>query len=212
MKIFIVTILITLFFINFVGFAPNLVVVSNSCTAGQTLVYEGNYASGEAKFKCETPGSASIPTDSILLIKSGTCPTGFVEDTSLENKTLLGTLVANADVGTTGGSDNITPTGSVSSISDILNHTHAVNITDPGHTHLTQRYPTATGSSSGFTIDTSMSGTLADNTLPTKTNTTGITASSNNPAGGVASITPTFTGNSFDNRSAFIKVIFCRKT
>jgi len=53
-------------------------------------------------------------------------------------------------------------------------HTHS--LTDPGHTHLTQRYPTATGGSSGFTIDTSMSGTLADNTLPTKSATTGITA------------------------------------
>jgi microcystin-dependent protein len=39
-------------------------------------------------------------------------------------------------------------------------------LNDPGHTHLTQRYPTA---------DTSMSGTLADNTLPTKIATTGIT-------------------------------------
>lgn len=66
--------------------------------------------------------------------------------------------------------------------SQVLNHTHPV--TDPGHTHLTQRYPTATGASSGFTIDTSMSGTLADNTLPTKSNTTGITTT--NPAGGVA--------------------------
>ena len=66
--------------------------------------------------------------------------------------------------------------------SQIVNHTHPV--TDPGHTHLTQRYPTATGGSSGFAIDTSMSGTLADNTLPTKTNTTGITTA--NPAGGVA--------------------------
>lgn len=55
----------------------------------------------------------------------------------------------------------------------------AVAITDGGHTHLTQRYPTATGGSSGFTIDTSMSGTLADNTLPTKTATTGITATAN---------------------------------
>lgn len=51
---------------------------------------------------------------------------------------------------------------------------HSHGITDPGHTHLTQRYPTATGASSGFTADTSMSGTLADNTLPTKTSTTGI--------------------------------------
>lgn len=52
-------------------------------------------------------------------------------------------------------------------------HNHPV--TDPGHTHLTQRYPTATGASSGFTADTSMSGTPADNTLSTKANTTGIT-------------------------------------
>lgn len=66
--------------------------------------------------------------------------------------------------------------------SQIVNHTHPV--TDPGHTHLTQRYPTATGGSSGFTIDTSMSGTLADNTLPTKSATTGVTTQ--NPAGGVA--------------------------
>lgn len=70
--------------------------------------------------------------------------------------------------------------------SQVPNHTHPVNITDPGHTHTTQRYPTATGSSSGFTIDTSMSGTPADNTLATKTATTGITATTSNPSGGVA--------------------------
>lgn len=67
----------------------------------------------------------------------------------------------------------------------VVNHTHPV--TDPGHTHLTQRYPTATGGSSGFTIDTSMSGTLASNTLPTASATTGVTTA--NPAGGVASLT-----------------------
>lgn len=80
-------------------------------------------------------------------------------------------------------------TGGSSTYSDIINHTHTVTVNDPGHTHLTQRYPTATGTSSGFTIDTSMSGTLADNTLPTKSATTGITATTANPVGGVASIT-----------------------
>ncbi len=69
---------------------------------------------------------------------------------------------------------------------EVPNHTHPVNISDSGHTHLTQRYPTATGASTGFTIDTSMSGALADNTLPTKTATTGITATTSNPGGGVA--------------------------
>ena len=70
--------------------------------------------------------------------------------------------------------------------SQVPNHTHPVQVTDPGHTHLTQRYPTATGGSSGFTIDTSMSGTLADNTLPTKVASTGISAAAQNPDGGVA--------------------------
>ena len=128
-----------------------------------------------------------------IVLRLDSCPSSYTEVSQLEGKTVIGTLSANGDVGQTGGSDNIT---------QVLNHTHAVNITDPGHTHLTQRYPTATGTSSGFTIDTSMSGTLADNTLPTKTATTGITATTSNPAGGVASI---------DNRSAFVKVIFCSK-
>ena len=38
----------------------------------------------------------------------------------------------------------------------------------PAHAHLLQRYPTTTGASSGFTADTSMSGTPADVTLSTK--------------------------------------------
>lgn len=61
---------------------------------------------------------------------------------------------------------------------------HSHGVTDNGHSHLTQRYPTATGGSSGFTIDTSMSGTLADNTLPTKSAITGLTV--NNAGGGQA--------------------------
>lgn len=81
-----------------------------------------------------------------------------------------------------------------------LNHTHGV--TDPGHTHLTQRYPTATGASSGFTIDTSMSGTLADNTLPTKAGTTGI--STQNPAGGVAAQSHSAANNAPPSITAFI--------
>ncbi len=128
-----------------------------------------------------------------VVVTTGTCPAGYTEVAGLNGKFLLGTLAANKDIGGTGGSDTIT---------DVLNHTHGVNITDPGHVHTTQRYPTATGTSSGFTIDTSMSGTIADNTLLVKTKVTGVTAASVNPAGGVASI---------ENRPAFIKVIFCTR-
>lgn len=144
------------------------------------------------------PGGGGVPAGAIVLIVSGSCATtlgaGWTEETSLNGKFVLGTVETSADIGGTGGQDSVT---------SVLNHTHAVNVTDPGHTHLTQRYPTATGGSSGFTIDTSMSGTPANNTLPTASATTGITASTVNPAGGVASI---------DNRPAFVKVIFCRKT
>jgi len=127
--------------------------------------------------------------------------------------------------GGTGGAASNTPSGSISAptftgtpFSSVINHTHSVTVTDPGHAHLTQRYPTATGGSSGFTIDTSMSGTLADNTQPVKTNTTGITASTANPAGGVASITPAgsisapaFTGVVQSNEPEFFRLAFIQK-
>lgn len=64
----------------------------------------------------------------------------------------------------------------------VINHTHPV--TDPGHTHVQQRFPTATGGSTGFTVDTSMSGTPAAANA-TASSTTGVTTT--NPAGGVAS-------------------------
>lgn len=67
-------------------------------------------------------------------------------------------------------------------------HTHAP--TDPGHIHTTQRYPTATGANSGFTIDTSMSGTLADNTLPVKSATTGITIATTGGGGSHSNVQP----------------------
>lgn len=114
---------------------------------------------------------------------------------------------------------NSTPTFTGTPFSSVINHTHTVDVTDPGHTHLTQRYPTATGSSSGFTIDTSMSGTLADNTLPTKSATTGVTASTQNPAGGVSSITPagtvsapTFTGSATSVVQPYIVVYIWKRT
>lgn len=55
---------------------------------------------------------------------------------------------------------------------EIPAHDHAV--TDPGHVHAMQRFPTATGGSVGFTVDTSMSGTpaAANNTASAQTGIT----------------------------------------
>jgi hypothetical protein len=67
---------------------------------------------------------------------------------------------------------------------EVMNHTHPVS--DPGHTHNQTRLPTATGGTTGFTVDTSMSGTPATSGVNTGSATTGITTS--DPSGGVASI------------------------
>jgi hypothetical protein len=103
----------------------------------------------------------------------------------------------------TGGAKTHTHAGhsnhSVTQPSDhtgVINHTHP--ITDSGHAHVTQYYPTTTGGSSGFTRDASMSGTPADNTLSTKSNVTGISV--NNPAGGVSALT--HSGTAVDAHSA----------
>jgi hypothetical protein len=57
--------------------------------------------------------AASIPAGLITFVVTGACPSGWSEVTALAGKTLSGTLTANADVGTTGGSDTITPAGTV---------------------------------------------------------------------------------------------------
>jgi hypothetical protein len=175
-----------------------------------------------------TPG-AGLVTGVTIVITSGTCPTGFSESTALSGKFLLGTVAANSDIGTTGGADSITPAGTTAypanvpgfsgtSFTSIINHTHPVAVTDPGHTHTV---PTYTTDGAGARPDNGASTNGTTITIPS--NTTGITAVANNPSGGVASITPagtitwpanppTFGGTQFDNRPSYTKVIFCVKT
>ena len=160
-----------------------------------------------------------LPTNPATLLGCGTWTQ------IAQGRAIIGQDVGDTDFDTaeeTGGAKTVAAAGTNSAptftgtpFSGVINHTHPV--TDPGHTHLTQRYPTATGSSSGFTIDTSMSGTLADNTLPTKSATTGVTT--NNPAGGVASITPagsvaapTFTGSATSVVQPYIVLYVWKRT
>lgn len=74
-------------------------------------------------------------------------------------------------------------------INQVVNHTHTVTVNDPGHAHNQRSQTATTGSASSWehgAIDTS---STAAETLPTDTAATGITATTANPAGGVASIT-----------------------
>jgi len=57
--------------------------------------------------------ATAIPPGLIVLSLTG-CATGWSEVAALNGKTIIGTLVANGDVGTTGGSNTITPTGTIS--------------------------------------------------------------------------------------------------
>ena len=169
------------------------------------------------------------------------CPAGWVEVTAANGKMLLGTLDANADIGGTGGADSITPAGTNTAptfagtaFTSVINHTHAVNVTDPthnhtqnAHTHVVTSQTATTGAATSYehgTLDTSSAEAEATEVTGSTTATnnaaaTGITATTNNPGGGVASITPagtnsapTFTGSAFDNRPAFVKVILCQKS
>jgi hypothetical protein len=55
-----------------------------------------------------------LPSGSIIMITSGTCPSGTTEVAALDGVTVIGTLAAHGDVGGTGGSNSLTPAGTVS--------------------------------------------------------------------------------------------------
>lgn len=250
-----------------------------------------SYQSSTSSYICTAPSTGSIPTGSILLIDSGSCPTGFAEVAALNGKTIIGTLAANADVGTTGGADNITPTGTVSTptFTGTSNQsTSAVSAGTPAGTNNAPAFagtqatltgivsqPTFTGSALAthahelpwqiastttirqIAVATFGTGTSRAATAVSAAGTANTTSaavalsqavSAGTPAGTVSQPTltmnaytpagtigapvftgsalvthshtltpagtvsqPTFTGSSFDNRSAYERLIFCKR-
>lgn len=167
--------------------------------------------------------SGGVPTGAVVLIVTGTCSTtlgaGWAEETTLNGKFALGTLAASSDIGNTGGNDNITPAGTNSAptfTGDALtSHTHTYTEV-PNHVHVQNVNTGTTGGSNGYGVDTSTNGsgaTAISTANPTGGVATGTTAGPSvtlTPSGTVS--TPAFTGTQFDNRSAFVKVIFCKKS
>jgi len=109
-------------------------------------------------------GGGGVPTGTIVMWSalSGAVPDGWQEcDGSNGTPDLRGLFVcarsAGRAVDTTGGGTTYAHAGTA-----VASH----NVTQPSahttvvaHTHLVNRFPTATGGSIGFTVDTSMSGT-----------------------------------------------------
>jgi hypothetical protein len=111
--------------------------------------------------------------------------------------------------------------------SQVLNHTHTVNITDPGHVHTYQSQTATTGAETSYehgAIDASSADTAEGES--TDSATTGITATTSNPAGGVATGTtagpsatlthsvtqPTFAGTPTSVVQPYIVCYFWKRT
>lgn len=93
-------------------------------------------------------------------------------------------------VGQTSGDadfDTAEKTGGAKTSSAVVNHTHDVSVTDPGHTHVENSNNATTGGLRGWGAADTSTNTSTATGYSTASATTGITASTANPAGGVAS-------------------------
>lgn len=175
---------------------------------------EGNvpaWSASAGRFQCAAvAGGSAVPAGSILMVRAGNCPAGYSEDSELNGKTVIGTLQANGNVGTTGGNDNITPAGTVAWPANAPTFAGTASNVVVNHVHVQTVNSAATGGLSGYTADTSTNNGVASG------------YSTANPTGGAANYTPagilswpanvpSLTGTQFDNRPAFVRVLFCKK-
>lgn len=147
------------------GAVPNP--ASGDAAAGKFLKADGTWAVPAGG------GGTTFPSGAIILILSGTCPTGFTEVTALSGKFLLGTVAANSNVGTTGGNATITPSGTNSTVSFTPAGTNSTTSFTPAGTNGT----TTTGATSAGTPAGTNGTTTTGGTAITATATTAIVVS-----------------------------------
>ena len=100
-----------------------------------------------------------VPVGGIMMILSGTCPAGYAEAIELNGLTIVGTLAANGDVGTTGGSDTITPSGSINAQAftgnSMAGHSHTfTGVGLSTHSHGVGTYAASTPNFTGVALGT----------------------------------------------------------
>lgn len=141
----------------------------------------------------------TTPSGAITLTLAAACPGGFTQVTALDGKMPLGTLTAHGDVGSTGGNDNLTSS--------------FTGDTMPGHQHETPfmiddgALVVGVTKSSIYGVGLDMPGYVQ------QLNNDGVTTSGIGSAltEDVSAGTPTGTNSTEDNRSAFVRVLFCSK-
>jgi hypothetical protein len=99
--------------------------LSATCNVGETTAKSGAaaglyFCTATNTWTQLSTGSGAVPAGLITLILSGTCPATWTEVSALNGKMIRGTIAANADVGTTGGSDSVTPTFTGNSVASSL--------------------------------------------------------------------------------------------
>lgn len=172
------------------GFLGCAILLAASSGVGIQIQQAGSpiatYVGGQVVLNCSTNVTCSaagnvitvtasgtgggLASGAIVMVNSGSCPTGFTEDDTFNALYLLGTKASNSDAGTTGGSLSYTPAGSNSAATftgtagTIPAETISYPANVPAFTGTSGTVPAETFTGSATTVPALGAGTLADAT------------------------------------------------
>lgn len=94
-----------------IGYGPNL---PATCAPGDVFAASGtpslSVCAAQNTWATMATTAQTMQSGTIVMILTGTCPSGYAEVSALNGVMVRGTLAANGNVGSTGGSDTATPT------------------------------------------------------------------------------------------------------
>lgn len=149
---------------------------------------------------------------------NGACPAGWTEVSAAQGRAIVGLPSGGTLAGTVGTAlTNLQDKTHTHTYTDVVNHTHTVNVTDPGHNHTQNSFaPRIVNSGTAGTVGvqgaSTASNASASNSATTATNissTTGVTAATVNPGGGVA--TGTTATKATSDVISYIQFRICQK-